>query len=49
MLCLLALVAGGCPPVGEGPPTATEVESFLAEAEETLLERSNDESRNGWV
>ena len=48
LLCLMALVVTGCP-VGEGPPTAGEAESFLAEAEQTLLERSTDESRHGWI
>ena len=47
--CLLALVTCGCLAAGEGPPTASEAESFLAEAERILLERSNDEARHGWV
>ena len=49
LLCLMALVVGGCLPAGEGPPTAGEAESFLAEAEQILLERSTDESRHGWI
>ncbi len=49
ILCVLALVAGGCPPPAEGPPTAAEAERFLSEAEQTLLERSNEEARTGWV
>ena len=49
LLCLAALAAAGCPPAGEGPPTAEQAAEFLAEAERTLLERGVDEARHGWV
>ena len=48
-LALAALAAGGCPPPVDSPPTAEEAAGFLAEAEQTLLDRSIEESRNGWV
>ncbi|MFQ5350169.1 MAG: hypothetical protein ACE5EG_06990, partial [Thermoanaerobaculia bacterium] len=49
LVCLVALVAGGCPPAGEGPPTVGEAGTFLAEAEQTLLARGIDEARHGWI
>ncbi len=49
VLCLLAATYVGQPPAGAEQPTAAEAEQFLAEAERTVLARSNDEARHGWV
>ena len=47
-LCFAALLAAACPPRAE-PAAPADAESFLAAAEETLLERAIEAARTGWV